>query len=661
MKKLLFITWSMSHGYGTEKSLADILNRMDSTKYKIDVLPLFKDANSNILNSNIKVLNSLIDYTIDGFDEKKALDDYYSILANPLKFNKLIKNKYDCVIACNHNAPSYFASYMNNTPKVVWIRGDMSELNYNKFNSTTVEYSGTKQEFNMQKNVLNTFDNIVVISDIVKKSLKEQFDITENVYEIPNSVDIEKINSLSKEKVELPPKALFTTLGRLDNNKNQILLLKAAKILKQIRNDFEIYLLGDGDNRKKLETYINENELTNNVKILGFKDNPYPYIKNSLATVLTSLSEGFSLVLAESALLNTPIISTKVGIAEELVKRYNCGTLIDYDEQKLADVLLEYMKKYDYCKDKPHFQIGDEFSLETELKKTIKVIEDAIEKSEEKCKIKKLPYPVEKIDYYELENYIIRENLLYVLEVKKDNVKYEYLINRKIGTDKLIVFNNGAIAGGNVKVPVFQRHSWANDLKTSSIFCMDPTLYINDLSVGWGIGKNENYYLENSSLILKEIIKKMNIQLNNTVIYGTSAGGFLSIIMGIYLKGAKVVADNTQLDVSNWAFISAVDCVINYCFDNIGTALKYSERFSVVEAFIKNNYVPKIYLHINLCSEIDNSMQLVPFLKKIEKMKNITNYNDIEITLHYDENKGHDGLDQNNALKVIYEILGIEN
>ena len=380
MKKLLFITWSMSHGYGTEKSLADILNRMDSTKYKIDVLPLFKDANSNILNSNIKVLNSLIDYTIDGFDEKKALDDYYSILANPLKFNKLIKNKYDCVIACNHNAPSYFASYMNNTPKVVWIRGDMSELNYNKFNSTTVEYSGTKQEFNMQKNVLNTFDNIVVISDIVKKSLKEQFDITENVYEIPNSVDIEKVNSLSKEKVELPPKALFTTLGRLDNNKNQILLLKAAKILKQIRNDFEIYLLGDGDNRKKLETYINENELTNNVKILGFKDNPYPYIKNSLATVLTSLSEGFSLVLAESALLNTPIISTKVGIAEELVKRYNCGTLIDYDEQKLADVLLEYMKKYDYCKDKPHFQIGDEFSLETALKKTIKVVEDAIEK-----------------------------------------------------------------------------------------------------------------------------------------------------------------------------------------------------------------------------------------------------------------------------------------
>ena len=44
MKKLLFITWSISYGYGTEKSLADILNRMDKSKYSIDVLPLFKNS-----------------------------------------------------------------------------------------------------------------------------------------------------------------------------------------------------------------------------------------------------------------------------------------------------------------------------------------------------------------------------------------------------------------------------------------------------------------------------------------------------------------------------------------------------------------------------------------------------------------------------------------
>ena len=205
-----------------------------------------------------------------------------------------------------------------------------------------------------------------------------------------------------------------------------------------------------------------------------------------------------------------------------------------------------------------------------------------------------------------------------ILEVKKDQVKYEYLINKKNDNNKLIVFNNGAIAGGNVKVPIFQRHSWANILKTSSIFCMDPTLYINDLSVGWGVGKNDNYYLENSSLILKTIIHKMNIRLEDTVIYGTSAGGFLSILMGIYLKGSKVVADNPQLDVSNWAFISAVDCVLNYCFDNIGTALKYPERFHVIDSFIKNNYVSLYGIAdlsiLKILKNISDGMAMQPWL-----------------------------------------------
>ena len=414
-------------------------------------------------------------------------------------------------------------------------------------------------------------------------------------------------------------------------------------------------MLGDGEDRKSLENYILQNDLESNVKILGFKNNPYPYIKKSIATVLTSFSEGFSLALAESVLLDTPIISTDEGIANELIRKYNCGTLINYDEYELAEVLFKYIIQ---GKDrKTTFNIGNEFEVQTELNKTVKVIDDTIQKVERKNKIKKLPYPVEKIDFYDLEKYKVKENSIYILEIRKNNVKYEYLINRKKENDKLIIFNNGAVAGGNVKFPVFQKHSWSKILKTSSIFCMDPTLYVNNLSVGWGVRKNEDYYLENSSLILKKIIEKMNIDLKNTVIYGTSAGGFLSIIMGIYLKGSTVLADNSQLDVSNWAFISAVDCVIDYCFDNIATALKYTERFNVVDAFIKNNYVPKIYLHVNLCSKVDNSMQLAPFLEKIEKMKKITEYNNIEITLHYEENKGHDGLNQCEALNEIYKIL----
>ncbi|HAT4255265.1 TPA: glycosyltransferase [Clostridium perfringens] len=656
MKKLLFITWSVSYGYGTEKSLADVLNRFDNTKYDISILPLFKYSNNSIFNNNIKVLEPIIDYTDKNLDEVKALKNYYNLLSNPSLFNKWLRKKYDCIIACNHNAPSYFASYIVGGKKIVWIRGDMSELDYTVLDKTTNEYKMVKQEHEMQVNVLKVFDKIVVISEVTKNTLKNLFGITKNVVKISNSVDGEKIKFLSEKTVEIPEKMLFTTLGRLDYNKNQILLLKAVREVKKYYDDFIIYILGDGDERLKLERYINDNKLNENVRILGFVENQYPYIKNSVATILTSLSEGFSLALVESVMLNTPIISTDVGVARELIEKYNCGTIIDYNEKELAQVLIRYLNKYDGCK--KAFSIGDEYDINTEVEKTRSLIENVLGTARVNSKVERLPYPEYTIKYCDLNNISIKNDTMYVLRVLKDNVPYEYLINRKSNSDKLIVFNNGAIAGGNVNVPVFQRHSWANKIKTSSVFCMDPTIYIDDyLQTGWGVGKNENYYLENSSLILKTIIEKMNISLDNTVIYGTSAGGYLSIIMGIYLKGAKVVADNAQLDTTRWIFKEALDSVITFCFDNVSDSLKYKERFSIIEAFKKSGYVPKIYLHVNLCSVADNSTQLVPFLCSMEESNDILGYNDIEVILHYEKEKGHNGLNFNDAIKFLYKVL----
>lgn len=532
----------------------------------------------------------------------------------------------------------------------------MRELDYTVLDENTSQYKQVRQEHEMQSNVLKCFDSIAVISDVVQQTLQELFGITENVIKISNSVDGEKLQELCKVPVTLPDKMLFTTLGRLEYNKNQILLLKAARKIKKHRDDFMVYILGDGEDKAKLQKYIEDNGLEDNAQILGFVENPYPYIKNSIATVLTSLSEGFSLALVESVMLNTPIISTDVGVAKELIENYHCGDLIGYDENELADVLLRYLNKYDGYKD--IFNIGNEYDIKSETVKTTELIEQTIQKASLSTKMKRLPYPEVTIHEYELDNYEIQNDRLYVLRVMKGGVPYEYLINRRSDNDKLVVFNNGAIAEGDITIPVFQRHSWANTLKTSSVFCMDPTLYLNSfLQVGWGIGKNEDYYLENSSLILKKIIKKMGICLENTAIYGTSAGGYLSIIMGIYLKGAKVIADNAQLDVRNWIYKEALTSVITFAFDNIGDALNYKERFGIIDAFEKHGYVPKIYMHVNLCSTADNSTQLVPFLKNAETMKCNGEYNDIEVFLHFEPDKGHNGISMDDAIRFLYRVL----
>ena len=65
-------------------------------------------------------------------------------------------------------------------------------------------------------------------------------------------------------------------------------------------------------------------------------------------------------------------------------------------------------------------------------------------------------------------------------------------------------------------------------------------------------------------------------------------------------------------------------------------------------------------MHVNLCSMADNSTQLVPFLKQAEKMKDIKEYHDIEVFLHFEPTKGHNGIGMNEAIEFLYHILDME-
>lgn len=94
-------------------------------------------------------------------------------------------------------------------------------------------------------------------------------------------------------------------------------------------------ILGDGEKKKQLEEYIKENKLTNIVKLQGFVKNPYPYLKNSDLFICSSRAEGYSLVIAESLILNVPVISTKCSGPNELLDFGKYGMLVENDEDSL--------------------------------------------------------------------------------------------------------------------------------------------------------------------------------------------------------------------------------------------------------------------------------------------------------------------------------------
>ena len=80
--------------------------------------------------------------------------------------------------------------------------------------------------------------------------------------------------------------------------------------------------MGDGSLYDHLKNQINNLGESQYIKLLGFQSNPYKYIKNSVGLIQSSVSESFSYVLAEAAVLGIPSISTKTQGSEIMAEYF---------------------------------------------------------------------------------------------------------------------------------------------------------------------------------------------------------------------------------------------------------------------------------------------------------------------------------------------------
>jgi len=134
--------------------------------------------------------------------------------------------------------------------------------------------------------------------------LEKNFGIKDTLV-INNLFDIQKIVELSKEKVELKDGFNFITVGRLDDGKNHELLINAMQNI-----DANLYIIGDGILREKLNQLIIDLNLTDKVFLLGKQKNPYKYLAKADCFVFASNREGFPNVLAEALSCGLAVIST---------------------------------------------------------------------------------------------------------------------------------------------------------------------------------------------------------------------------------------------------------------------------------------------------------------------------------------------------------------
>lgn len=257
------------------------------------------------------------------------------------------------------------------------------------------------------------------------------------------------------------------------------------------------------------------------------------------------------------------------------------------------------------------------------------------------------------VNFEDLDNFTIIESP-FLLTVTMEGVPFEFLINRKNDSDNLLVLGSGAYNPEKQKPPIFQRYTWMDDFQESVIFYNDPTLYLGEMNLGWGYGTHERHYLEELSLILSKIITKLEYKNENVSFYGSSAGGFMSMMLACSIKGSIAVVNNPQTIVSNYAkkhVRRLYGTVYKDGSNDFSSFIKH--RVNVVEFFKDKQYIPTIFYAQNLACDHDVNNHLTPFIKQIGEVDDSLLKSKITMQYYLNTEQGHNPMAKKDTLEFI--------
>ena len=360
MKRLLFAAYSLELG-GIEKALITLVNKLQEKGYEITIaLEKKQGIFLEDLDENIKI----IEYNPS--DSRNVLKRKIINLLKRLKFILKYKNKFD-FSACfaTYSISASFISRVASKNACLWGHADYLTL-----------FDGQKEQVKkfFKERKYNKFKHIVFVSQEGKDSFIKIFSkMKEKTLVCNNLIDGEKIIRMSQEKIELKKDNIttFVNIGRHDEKQKKLSrIIESAKKLKEEGYKFKILLVGDGQDRKKYQEEVKNNELNEIVIFLGEKKNPYPYFKIADCVILSSDYEGYPVVFLESFVLNKPIITTKVSDYKEVENKY--GYVAKKETEDIYNKMKIFLEK--------GFEIKEKFDYENYNEKIIKKIERIIER-----------------------------------------------------------------------------------------------------------------------------------------------------------------------------------------------------------------------------------------------------------------------------------------
>ena len=303
MKKKIFFWSPMLSHIGTHRavlSMAEALTEYrDDKVYLINVFGEFDNYN----NSKIEKINLLKikDYIPNKGTISKVLYYLLTFLLIPVMFYLVRKYRPDIIIS---NLAGYIPNLIKVFIKVKVINSiqGLPRFNYLRKIIWKFFYSNS--------------NHILTMTNLTKKMIASNFALNlQSITKVDNPIISRNIIYLSNEELESELKPIFQndvfcSIGRLTKQKNFYELINGFNsFIKKTKKNINLVIIGDGELKGDILKYLKKNNITN-CYLIGFKSNPFKYLKKSKLFISSSLWEEPGHTLIEAGYLNVPVLSS---------------------------------------------------------------------------------------------------------------------------------------------------------------------------------------------------------------------------------------------------------------------------------------------------------------------------------------------------------------
>lgn len=339
---------------GAEKSLVTLLSQFDYSKYEVDLF-LFSPTGEfiDLLPSEVNLLETSEDFQKYIASPKNSIT---YLLKNKkwklfllkvieliiLSFHRFILKKeyigwryirqsiekfpkeYDAAIGFLEKKSIYFTvDKVISKKKIGWIHTDYEKIDYN---------------YKLDYKYFGKLNHIITVSDHCKDVMVSKFPQYKNKFKIiENIISPKFIKNLSNQSISdinnVEGYLIICTVCRLTTPKGIDIAISCCQELVKRGLIFKWIVVGDGEDRVKLQQNIEEKNLNNFIELIGSRSNPYPYINLCDIYVQPSRWEGFGITIAEAKVLEKPIIANAIPEFMEQLEHEKTGLLYkSFDE-----------------------------------------------------------------------------------------------------------------------------------------------------------------------------------------------------------------------------------------------------------------------------------------------------------------------------------------